>query len=389
MKVLAMSALSTLLAALAITGQSGTVKDDKDPRPNDPSAKTPPPSDSFKPDAAWNRLGQDIWFDPKEKRLVIRSRVALQDGALELLLTTKNFKEHESILATEAPAQMIHAGLILTGAKEGHPVRFQPKFEPPAGSAIAIELEWEQAGKLKKVDAREWVKDQATGASLSRDWVFAGSELFEDPRTKTPIYAADDGDLITVANFPSSILDLPYRSSANDGDRSYVSRADRVPVRGTPVTMYLKPRPAPAKPETKPKPEPAVKPFDPRKTRPFGESYSSVLTSRPRLMKGLPICSDKQIALLGWQGALRYSVTPGCRPNRAKRPGLRSTVTPATHFSHVRIKSASLISRAYSLTRQFASTARNPQHEPKPVLVRHRRITSRPVRSLARGRPLG
>ncbi len=51
------------------------------------------------------------------------------------------------------------------------------------------------------------------------------------------IYAADDGDLITVANFPASILDLPFRSSANDADRGYVAHAGRVPARGTPVTM--------------------------------------------------------------------------------------------------------------------------------------------------------
>jgi len=219
---------------------------------------TPPlPTDSFKADPAWKSLGKDVWFDPKAKRLVVRARVALQDGALEHLLCKKGTKEHESILSTEAPAKLIHAGLLLTGATPGHSVRFEPKFEPPSGTAVAIEVEWEQAGKLKKADARDWVKDQATGASLSRDWVFAGSELFEDPRTRTMIYAADDGDLITVANFPASILDLPYRSSASDADRGYVAHADRVPARGTPVTMYFRPRPAPApapaKSETKPK----------------------------------------------------------------------------------------------------------------------------------------
>ena len=239
-----MLAIPSLLAALALVGPL-------DGSPDDPPS--PPTADSFQPDPAWKSLGKDVWFDPKGKRLVLRARVALQDGILEHLLCRKSTKEHESILATEAPAKLIHAGLLLTGASPGHPVKFEPKFEPPAGPAIAIELEWEQGGKLKKADAREWVKDVATGASLSRDWVFAGSELFEDPRTKTMIYAADDGDLITVANFPASILDLPYRSSASDADRGYAARPDRVPVRGTPVTMYLQPRPAPTPaPLTKP-----------------------------------------------------------------------------------------------------------------------------------------
>ncbi len=236
-----MPAVLIALTLLSLAGPSPAGADDP-----------PPPADSFKPDPAWKPLGTDAWFDPRGKRLVIRARVALQDGALEHLLCRKGTKEHESILATEAPARMIHAGLLLAGATPGHPVRFEPRFEPPAGSPVAIELEWEQDGKPRRADAREWVKDQAANAPLARDWVFAGSELFEDPRTKTMIYAADDGDLITVANFPASILDLPYRSSANDADRAYVARPDRVPARGTPVTMSFRPRGDAPRPATPP-----------------------------------------------------------------------------------------------------------------------------------------
>jgi hypothetical protein len=237
-----MSVLFSLLTTLALTGQ------------NFDKGDTPPPVDTFKPDPEWKKLGKDtkdIWFDPKAKRLVIRARVALQDGSLEHFLCKKNSKEHESVLATEAPPKMIQAGLILTGAQPGHPVRFEPKFEPPTGTPIAIEVEWEQDGKLKKVDAREWVKDLGTGKPLAKDWVFAGSNIFTDPRNGNKIFAADDGDLITVANFPASILDLPYRSSANDADRGYNANPERVPPRGTLVTMYLQPRVTPAKDEPK------------------------------------------------------------------------------------------------------------------------------------------
>ncbi len=247
----------SLLTTFALIGQ---VPGATDPRPGF-KPDVPPPADSFQPDPGWKPLGadsKDIWFDPKGKRLVIRARVALQDGTLEHFLCKKNSKEHESVLATEAPPMLIQVGLILTGAEVGHPVRFDPKFEPPDGTPIAIEVEWEQAGKWKKADARDWVKDASTGKPLTRDWVFAGSELFEDPRTKKKIFAADDGDLITVANFPASILDLPYRSSANDQDRGYLANPERVPPRGTPVTMYLFPRVAPAKNEPKTNP-PAVR----------------------------------------------------------------------------------------------------------------------------------
>ncbi|HEY2158113.1 MAG TPA: YdjY domain-containing protein, partial [Isosphaeraceae bacterium] len=99
------------------------------------------PADTFKPDPSWKALGKDLWFDPAGRRLVIRARVAISEGPLEHLLCSKGSKDHESTLTTEAPPRAIHAGLLLTAADPGHPVRFDPKFEPPAGSKIAIDLE--------------------------------------------------------------------------------------------------------------------------------------------------------------------------------------------------------------------------------------------------------
>ncbi len=194
---------------------------------------TDEPADTFKPDPTWKLLGKDLWFDPAGRRLVVHARVAISEGPLEHLLCSKGSKDHESTLTTEAPPRAIHAGLLLTGAEPGHPVRFDPRFEPPAGSKIAIDLEWTGPdGKPRRSDARGWIKDVKTGEILTTDWVFAGSELFEDPRTKEKVYAADDGDLVTVANFPSSILDLPFRSSANDADRGFVANTAAMPGAG-------------------------------------------------------------------------------------------------------------------------------------------------------------
>ncbi len=150
-------------------------------------------------------------------------------------------KEHEAILVTEAVPKLIHAGLLLCGAKPGGTVKYKPEFKPPSGTPIRIEMEWTEKGKTQKADARDWVKDEKTGKTLTQDWVFAGSELFEDPRTKEPIYLADDGDVITVSNFPSAMLDLPFASSANDADRMFAANAQKVPPRETWVTVFLTP----------------------------------------------------------------------------------------------------------------------------------------------------
>ena len=137
----------------------------------------------------------------------------------------------------------------MTGAEQGHPVRFLPKFVPPSGSPIGIELHWTEEGKPRRADAREWIKDERADTILTTDWVFAGSEFYVDEITKKKLYAADDGDLITVANFASSILDLPFASTANDAGRTFVANTARIPPRGTPVTLFLRPRPALAPPE--------------------------------------------------------------------------------------------------------------------------------------------
>jgi hypothetical protein len=225
----------TLVAALALSAP-----------PDQPTASP----DTFRPDPAWRPLGSQLWFDPRGKRLVMRARVALREGPLEHLLCLKGTKEHEAVLATEAPPRAIHAGLLLTGAETGHPVRFVPKFEPPTGSPIAIDLEWTEGGKTRTADARRWVRDERKKEALSKDWVFAGSEVVEDPVSKKTIYTADDGDLITVANFANAILDLPFASTSEDAGRSFVANTDQIPPRGTMVTMFLHPRrPAPtAKP---------------------------------------------------------------------------------------------------------------------------------------------
>jgi hypothetical protein len=207
--------------------------------PAKPATKTA--GATIQPDPSWKSLGKSLWFDPKERRLYLKARVVLREGFLEHLMCSKGTKEHEAILATDAVPKEIHGGLILTKAEVGKPVQFVPKFEPPTGSAIAIELRWMENGKLRKQDARQWIKTEKD-KPLERDWVFAGSQLYDDPFTKQKRYAADDGDLITVANFSSAILDLPIESSANDADRAFSTNTAQIPEVGTEVLVALYPR---------------------------------------------------------------------------------------------------------------------------------------------------
>jgi hypothetical protein len=207
-------------------------------QPQKPAAEAP----KLQAKAEWKVLDKNLWFDPKTKQLIMRAKVVFREGPLEHLVCKEGTKEHESILTTAAPPKLIHAGLLLTGAEPGHPVRFEPKFEPPAGSTIDIRLEWVEGGKIESADARSWVFDPKTKAALTTPWVFAGSDFFVDPVSKEKFYGADDGDLITVANFPAAILDLPFRSNASDADRLYTAHTKVIPERGTEVFMYFAPK---------------------------------------------------------------------------------------------------------------------------------------------------
>jgi len=207
-----------------------------------PATASAPSKEQLRPDREWKEWGRSLWFDKKEQRVVIRARVVLREGVLEHLMCLKGTKEHEAIVATDAVPKAIHTALLLTGADVGHPVQFVPKFEPPAGTALKIEFLWRQDGQVKRSDAREWVWDEKTKAPLRIDWVFAGSLIYEDPVTKKTRYAADEGDLITVANFASAILDLPIVSSANDADRGFTANTAKIPPVGTEVFVFLSPR---------------------------------------------------------------------------------------------------------------------------------------------------
>jgi hypothetical protein len=223
----------TIAAALPLLLALAVAQDDQGP----------PADAAFKAPEGWKALGESLWFDPATKALKIRARVVLREGFLEHLLCKTRTKEHESILATPAAPRLIHAGLLLTGAEAGKAVQFVPEFKPPAGTPIAITLEWTEGGEAREADARTWVREEKTGKPLDVRWVFAGSLLVESPDGKESIYAADQGDLITVANFPEAILDVPIASSAEDSARGFVADTPRLPPLNTWVTMTLKPAP--------------------------------------------------------------------------------------------------------------------------------------------------
>ncbi|MCA9040409.1 MAG: hypothetical protein KDA65_08690 [Planctomycetaceae bacterium] len=102
---------------------------------------------------------ETVYIDRKGNRLLVRSKVVLRRGLLEMLCCLKDTKEHESILVTTARSYIVHGGLLALGVEPGRPVRYYPKFVPADGPKVKINVIWtDENGKQQKSDSQEWIR---------------------------------------------------------------------------------------------------------------------------------------------------------------------------------------------------------------------------------------
>ncbi|RME25308.1 MAG: hypothetical protein D6800_07740 [Candidatus Zixiibacteriota bacterium] len=182
-----------------------------------------------------------VWVDRDKKRVVVDGYVALRSGQLEMFACLTGTKEHESVVAVYSKALVVHAGLLAIGAKQGHPVQWEPTFKPPTGSEIQVFVLWkDEQGKKHHTDARQWIRQIGTdGKVLETNWVFAGSSFWKDPDSGKEIYLAESGDLICVSNFSTATLDVPIESSQVNSGLMFAAFTERIPPQGTPVRLVL------------------------------------------------------------------------------------------------------------------------------------------------------
>jgi len=103
-----------------------------------------------------------VFFDKPNEKLILKTSVCLRDGLLEMLLCPRQTKEHESILAIDSSAQVVHAGLLALGAAPGRPALFEPEFSPPRGEIIRVDLLWkDSSGKSHRARAQDWIRCSA------------------------------------------------------------------------------------------------------------------------------------------------------------------------------------------------------------------------------------
>ena len=154
-----------------------------------------------------------IWIDKKHKELILVGEACKAGYPLEFFATLPD-RGYEAVVVVATKPSVVHAGLLALGAKPGHPVRFEPEFQPPTGTEIAIEVRWkDDKGKLHSAAAQKWIRNMQTKKPLDVEWVFAGSGFRKDPETGLERYFGDSGDFISVSNLPTATLDLPIQST--------------------------------------------------------------------------------------------------------------------------------------------------------------------------------
>jgi hypothetical protein len=185
-----------------------------------------------------------IWIDPEKTKVVLIGAVATRQAPLELFACLQGTKEYEAVVAVPVMPEVVHTALLATGIAPGHPAQFGEKPVPPAGPIVEVTLIWkDEQGKKQTSRAQEWVRDVKSGKAMEQPWVFVGSQMAKDDETNKEYYLANvTGNLICVSNFPDSMMDVPVESTNSDAALEFDAFTERIPPRGTLVTLVLTPK---------------------------------------------------------------------------------------------------------------------------------------------------
>jgi hypothetical protein len=186
---------------------------------------------------------------------------------LETLVCTRDSKEHESLVVTDAKASQVHAALLLVGLKPGEPGRWEGRREgekntlvgiAPKGDAVRVTIApRNEDGSLgDEVDALEWVVNQRDARPFravepDAALVFAGSKMVKprrrmiDPeRSDQPeVYAGDlEGTIVGLTSFGTETIGVTamYNPDAGTQEPEWIARGS-MPAMNTRVLLRVRP----------------------------------------------------------------------------------------------------------------------------------------------------
>lgn len=182
---------------------------------------------------------------------------------LEVIVCSRDSREHESLVVTDVKPSHVHAGLMMLGLEPGHPGSWRWDAEarkmiatPPAGPGLEVVFIVKGADGLPVVhDPASWIineretrtfAEQIAGlpaeTSSGPHWVFSGSKIAPRPDGQGEYYKADiEGTLVGLATFGTETIAIPAMIRPEAAVEAPVWIADRrnLPKWGTDVTVRI------------------------------------------------------------------------------------------------------------------------------------------------------
>lgn len=217
-----LSLLKSIIAVAAFAAAAGTpaLLAQQPPFPPPPRSPfegpAPPPSPIERVSPNVVRIG-GILVDTAKKEFTVDGFVN-EVPVLEFLVNTKGgWKAYETALEIETNAVNFNVACLLIGldpARSVLPARqFDPK--PPQGDPVEVFIEWDDAGRRRRIRAEQAIYNRVTKQALSEGpWVYTGSVFYPDNTYQAEI----EGVLIGFMHNRAPIIESPRSLVGNYGD---------------------------------------------------------------------------------------------------------------------------------------------------------------------------
>lgn len=171
---------------------------------------------------------------------------------LEVTVCTRNSKEHEALVVTDATPSHIHAALLLAGLTPGTPGTWHTEGNnlvrvPPRGDPVRVTIVYTTPdGHEVSAPAQDWVINARSAKPLSDEgpgeWVFAGSRMVEYQGRE--FYDADGtGTLVGLTTFGSETVAFTrvFSPESQVEEPEWIADPARVPAYLTRVVVRISP----------------------------------------------------------------------------------------------------------------------------------------------------
>jgi len=202
---------------------------------------------------ALREVFKGVRVDPVRGLIEIDGRVATDvhdqdtpDVYLEVIVCTRDTREHESLVVIDAAAAQVHAALLLIGLEPGHPGGWKDeggRLVPikPQGDPVRVTLAYTLDGKACESPCEAWITvgpgRQDPGPL---EFVFAGSGFRVYDGVER--YLADlEGTVVGLTTFGTELIapTSMHHPDSRVETPTLMARSDVIPAFGEPVTVRI------------------------------------------------------------------------------------------------------------------------------------------------------